>query len=488
MKKILGLLGLLLCSAFPTFPASAAGLPSNHYPELGGGFNGYLGDIDNALILTSGIKWARAYINIQRNFLTFTGCPGSSCTVGVLSDNINGAQSDPNDDAASFSSDEDVLAVYAVDGLVAAKSVGCQPPPANGTCPPFKIILSLKLDFKYDGAGIPAPNSRYETAIFKAVTQFLTNNNLGSQIDILVLGNEPMYETPLGTTPAESIAAALKYGTFLNRFIDKVWALKTVHPPAPGVWNYDIYTGSLDKPYYYVGPSAKPEWKQTFGPLIQNIIWITARNPKVTGIDLHEHVMSVDAAAGDVDYVNGQIFRAGAIKKIISTEFSLVPLWDSVLNGPAAGTTPTLCNQVNQMIASAAAGTPVTFDDFQSYLAAQSWYPAAQNGNGWFAQFYCMFQRRPNVYAVTYGLEKAPQYPYTLDLLATVRPAQTQCVTGDQSWVMVSAYDGTLMGLDRNRASPTFGRFNANPLVFPDFANVLNSPAKTCAGLSSPRP
>jgi hypothetical protein len=484
MKRIVVLAALLLGVAFTALPASASGPPPVTLPQLGGGFNGYLGDINNSLILKSGVKWARAYIDVQRNFLTFSGCPGPQCSVGVLASNIVDTEVYAKTDPDTVSPVDDVLAVYAVKKLVAAKSVGCQPP-VDGSCPPFNLILSLKLDFDYKNAGIPEPNSQYEKAIFDAVTLFLTYNDLGSQIDILVLGNEPMFETPLGNTPQASALAAAKYATFLTRFIAMLHGLQSNHSPYIDLWDFKIFTGSLDRPYSYVSSSASNRSRNTFGPIIQSIIDITAKNPNVAGIDLHEHVASIKDAANDVDYVNAQFALAGANRQIISTEFSMVLLWDSVLN---AGPGVTLCNQVNQMIKSAAAGTPVTFAEFQSYLSAKSWYPKTQNGLGWFAQFYCMFHRRPNVATVIYGLERTPRYPYTLDLLQTDSSNPPVCRKGQHSWVMMPAFDGATMGTDRNGASAGFGYLNANPLVFPEFAKVLNDPAKTCADLFPPPP
>ncbi|MFO1059708.1 MAG: hypothetical protein U1E53_22410 [Dongiaceae bacterium] len=177
----------------------------------------------------------------------------------------------------------------------------------------------------------------------------------------------------------------------------------------------------------------------------------------------------------------------GARREVISTEFSRVQLWDKNLNAPSQlpGPPANLCDQVNRMIEAAAAGTPVSFSRFQGFLRGQtSWYPKTQNGLGWFAQFYCMFHRRPNVSVVTYGLERSPQYPYELDLLETDPPGSTHCKAGVHSWVMISAYDGATMGTNTSRGSASFGSFNANPLVFPEFEKVVGNPAKVCADLT----
>lgn len=515
MRKTLVVVFFLLCAAVSleaqTTPVAQASSPikPKFLPELGGGFNGALADINNALIVKSGVKWVRAYVNIQRNALTFAYCPpGSPCPpdtnpdpTGVLHDNVE----DQTVMDQGLSPPIDALSINAILKLIATKSVTCQPisvtptMPANPQpneaigahshprCQQIKIILTLKTDFKYNGMTIPATKDNF---VVDSIKELLMLNNLGSYIDILVLGNEPMFETP-GVGPFDpnnpptnnprcpttsNNDCAESYANFLTNLIDTVDSLKQTNS-----WNQmQIFTGALDRP----GTSVA-EGPCDYCDIVNRILTITASNDKVAGIDLHEHVLSLQNAAVDLDYVNSQIEQLNpkhVTKSIISTEFSLVLLWQSALNvlNPAHPQLLSLCKQLNSMITKAAAGIAVGETTFKDYLDKQPWYPEPQNGYGWFAQFYCVFHKRPNVAAVTYGLEEAPQYPYNGDLLATDPNSDGNCYAGDLPWVMVPAYDGTIFGTDMTPGSPSFGYFKRNPIVYPDFDAVIRDPERVC--------
>jgi len=264
-----------------------------HSAELGGNYNQYLYDIDNSLIAKSGITWVRGFINIPRNFLVVDS---SGRVTGVLDSNIS---QEPDSD----SDDTDILAISAVSKLIDAKSVM-----VGGH--PVKVILSLKLDFKYMKMGVPEAGSPAMDYLISAVEKCLVKNNLGASIDILVVGNEPMWETPDGD--------ADKYEAFLNLLIDKLDGLRA----ANAGWKYEIFTGALNR---------ASELKNN--AILRKIVKITEENSKVAGVDLHLHVGAISAAEDDVSFAR-QTF--GKDKKIISTEFSLVHLWDNHRNDALA--------------------------------------------------------------------------------------------------------------------------------------------------------
>lgn len=408
MKRVL--LGIVLL----------VGSMSARAQELGANYNQNFRDVYNPLIVSSGARWVRAFVNIPRNYLEIDK---SGAVTGVLASNIT-------EPADAVSNDSEVLAAAAVSKLIETTSVR-----VSGQ--PVKIILSLKVDFKFLKGGVPDANSQEMVYLFSAIEQFLTAHNHGAYIDILVVGNEPMFEVP--------VSDADKYGTYLNLLIDKVAALRA----ANAGWKYEIFTGALNRAHE-LGSAPTPN------PILQQIVNITKANSKVSGIDLHLHVDDPSVAEADVNFIRNS---QGISKKIISTEFSLVGLWDAHKNDPLGAwgkqngypEDMRMFEWLNSLIQRAAAGNPINKDQFMSFFNAQPWYP-----KNWFATLFNMF-RKYGLYAATYGLEASPKIPYTLDLLNE----------NSTIWVLNFVYNGTLLGTGPD------GYYNANPLVYPEFRGSM---------------
>lgn len=413
--------------------------------ELGANYNEALADVYNALIVKSGVTWVRAYVNVPRNFLTHCGIlpifPATCPITGVLDGNIF-------QEPAHVSSDADVLAVAAVDKLINTKTVL-----VNGQ--PIKIILSLKHDFTYPYADEPPfgriPDTDAERGfLIEAITKLLTTNGRGQHIDILVVGNEPMFEIQ----PNNLQTTADNYVKYLNELITALDALKQQKE-----WTFEIYVGALNHASV-LGPAPPAPGANT---IRQAVLDVLQSNPKrVAGIDLHEHVMSPSDALLDILAVKPYL-QPG--QRIISTEFSLVLLWFAHQKDPLGpwgerhgypvdrntGKQATFNDWINDLIRAAAAGSPVSAKLFMSYFEAQRWYP-----RHWFRTMLRIFEDQ-GLYVVTYGLEESPRYPPTANALpATALP-----------WVLNGVYNGTLLGTSRE------GYYNTNPLVFPDFESAV---------------
>ena len=397
--------------------------------ELGGGYNEQLADVYNALIVKSKIKWVRAYVNIPRNYLTYQYPPFTALPNpigGVMEGNL---YQQPD----HVSSDADVLAIAAVDRLIYAKTVKVH-------CDPIKVILSLKHDFtypyndKFPFGRVPTTPEEQEY-VFEAIKTLLETNDRGQYIDILVVGNEPMFEIQPNTE--ESTASA--YFNYLNFLVPKLDDLKNTKG-----WNFDLFVGALNRPSNLNTPP------NTILPAVLNFL---QANPKrIAGIDLHEHVMEPTDVRLDIQLVK-QYLQPG--QKIIATEFSLIELWNAhqndllgawgILHGYPADWK--LYQFINCFIDRAAVGRPMSRKHFMSYFNAQSWYP-----KHWFRTMYKIFQEE-GVYAVTYGLEESPRYPWALNKL-----------NGESTpWVLNAVYNGTLFGIAKD------GYYHTNPLVYPDF-------------------
>ena len=473
--------------------------------ELGGGFNGQLGDISNSLIAKSGVRIVRVFVDITRNYVTYTArsepdCSTAWCVTDVMWSNICSQPKGtemicPTEQVTNPESGQgisNVLPIYAVSKLAAIKSLGCQTvtegvaPVGRPTfCQDVKIILSLKTDFNYGPASEILNDTTFgsQQIVIDAIAALLLNGDLGNVVDYLVLGNEPMFEVPAGQADA--------YKEFLVRLATKVNTLRTSNS-----WTFRMFSGSLDRPGYACCPGNPycTSWEPTPGCIneansetairvIEATQQVNRAGPPfvIQGIDLHEHVNSISDVDRDVAWVKDRFAVnpvPGFSPAFISTEFSLILNWQKQLNSG----TPSLCTTINTLVRNVAQGTPISGRDFSRYLRRNP----GVSSPGWFKQFYCSLNRN-GFEAATYGLVRENQFPYQLDLLndgVCPAPYNNAGHITTTPWVMVSAYNGALLGTNRDGSAayptrevpfqvPSFGYYNENPLVFPDFAQIV---------------
>jgi hypothetical protein len=373
-----------------------------HSQELGANYNENIDQINNDMILDSGVRWVRGFVHIPRHFLNVTS---SGTVTGV-----------------NFSA---IRSFDAIDQFIGVKEleVGGEP---------IKTILSFKLDFKFRNMGVPEEGSAAMYYFMTAIETFLKEKDLGSKIDILVVGNEPMWETEQSDVD--------KLEVLTNKLIDLVYNMREEHAG----WDYKIYTGALNR---------VNELRNNV--ILQRIIKITKENDKVDGIDLHPHVRSLNVIRQDLLYVRTQ---AAITKDIICTEVSVVRLWDDhmkdelgnwgVQNGYPA--TMKMYEWINELLRLSIQGTPVSHEHFMSYFNAQSWYPKT-----WLLDAYDMLVQN-NVKVATYGFQRE------------LRDPPVYLSENSAMWVLNFVYNGALFGLGEG------GLWKTNPLVYPQFKEIID--------------
>ncbi len=419
--------------------------PAPYAVQIGAGFNESIANVNNPLIAQSGVRWARAYVNLARNYWVFgpatTNVPPRYPIIGF---NTNNLIQDPSD----VSSDADVLAIAALDQLINTKTVA----PAGQ---PMKVILSLKHDFSFP---YPAGTTNFPFNQFpdlgtpdgaaavnhmvSAIFNILTTNDRGEGIDIVVTGNEPMFEIQPNSDPV----TAANYAKYLDYLVGQLAALR-----ASNNWTYQIFVGALNSPL------APPPAANLIAPAI---LGVASTNTNVAGIDLHEHVASTGEVTADINYVKSQMSGRTTPWNIISTEFSIIRCLETNMTTPMVGTGGNLAQYINATISNAAAGTPVTPAAFLATFQQQPWYPA-----DWFNQMMSAFQSE-RVYAVTYGLDAPPRYPWTNNYVRTN-------ANNIQPWVLLPVYNATLFGRVTN--GPGAGFPVTNPLSAPGFQSAVQA-------------
>lgn len=429
----------------PTPSFVPAPVPTPFVVQVGAGFNEQIANVNNTLIAQSGVRWVRAYVNLARNYWVFgpatTNVPPRYPIIGFNTNNLI-------QDASDVSSDADVLAIAALDQLINTKTVA----PAGQ---PMKVILSLKHDFSYP---YPAGTTNFPfnqfpdlstpdgaTAVghmVSAIFNILTTNDRGAGVDIVVTGNEPMFEIQPNSNPI----TASNYAKYLNHLVGQLAALR-----ASNNWPYQIYVGALNSPL------APPPAANLIAPAI---LGVASTNTNVAGIDLHEHVASPSEVTADINYVKSQMTNRTTPWNIISTEFSIIRCLETNMTTPMVGTGGNLAQYINATISNAAAGTPVTPAAFLATFQQQPWYPA-----NWFNQMMSAFQSE-RVYAVTYGFDEPPRYPWTNNYVRTN-------VNNIQPWVLLPVYNATLFGRVTN--GPGAGVPVTNPLSAPGFQAAIQN-------------
>lgn len=368
--------------------------------DLGANFNENIDKVTPTIVSKTNVKWVRGFVNIPALCLNMTS---AGVVTGVNQTAIQN--------------------LTRLDNMASAKTV-------NAGGQPVKMIFSLKLDFLNTNMGVPAVGTPAMTYLMTAIEKVLTRKNFGANIDILAVGNEPMWETPT--------ADADKYEAFLNLLIDKVDSMRTANN-----WDYEIYAGALNKAN-----------SNTTHAILQKVLKIAKQNPKIVGLDMHEHVTTLTEAENDIKYIRTtQQFS----KKLMCTEFSLVWLWGAHASdalgswGTANGysSTSKMYEWLNQLIQKSNSGTPVSADHFLSYFNSTSWYP-----KNWFYNFYKIFKKY-DFSQVTYGIQNLP--------------VNTVLTSSSVLWTLNFACNGTYLGLDSDKLG------NRNPLVYPAFKTITDS-------------
>ncbi len=416
--------------------------------ELGGNYNQYLCDIYNGLVTKSGAKWVRVFVNIPRNFLAYDDVLNPNQVTGVQ----NLTQSS---DAVGGASEQ--LGIQTATKLRQLQHTGARRPAP-------KVILNLKLDMKYlpDPSApiplsqIPAPGSPEFSYWVDAIEQFLTapGPNVGSAVDVLVLGNEPMFEVP------DDPVSVVAYQAFLEALIPEVEAMKNA---AAGI-DFQVFVGALDK------PSASPT-----NAILLAVIDVVKNNGLVDGLDLHLHEDEVTDVQADLDFIRSTM---GVSKLLTVTEFSLVGLWNANANQPLGDwgaqhgypASMTMAAWLDSLMADASSGDPRPASELESFFEEQPWYP-----KDWFDTFMTEFEAH-DVMAATYGLSAAPNVP---DLGPQCAPSGLIPLTptgemqlGAYIWVLDFVYNGALLGQADD------GFYTRNPLVADAFARWTGTTAR----------
>ena len=381
--------------------------------ELGANYNENIGQpiTEIRMLRNAGISWVRGFINVHSEFLEVE----DNVIVGV---------------------DENAIRTSSLSRqfMAAKASLG------DGV----KFMLSLKIPFGEDEGLVPEVGSEACEHIFTAVRMLLGSFDMGRNISLLVMGNEPMWEN---WTAGLQDDDADDYKAFLNEFADRLAQWKSEEG-----WTFEVFAGSLNR------------ISEVQRPTIQAVMDVVNENPNVDGLDLHLHCRNINQAEDDLRLARK---KYGVTKKLICTEFSMVRnlegeggtdhRTENLGNwGTSHGYSATmkLWEYLDMAVKNASAGNPVSYEEFQSLFESFSWYP-----RNWFTTFYDAF-RKYDTYAITGRFSVVPNsdiYNFSPSYAADTR-----------LWELGAVYIPKLLGFKED------GSYVPNPLVYPDFIAAKN--------------
>ena len=411
-------LQILLFSAFMMFALSGCGDKADNgdknpnptpppisepvYPRLGANFNERISEpLDLAeLLLESEVEWVRAFVNIP--------------VLGLKKDSQGKISGIKSKEISSYSG--------SLDFVNAKKKLGDK----------VKFIMSLKIPFETYSHLVPEAGTQEMEYLLEACKLFLQTHDLGKNIDILVMGNEPEWENG---------GDADDYEEFLNIFANQLANWKSEYG-----WTFDVYAGSLNRVSELANSTTIPA-----------VVAAVNSNPNIAGLDLHIHALRPEQCGEDLEDIRK---KYGVTKKLICTEFSMVRALDKYMDqnlgawGPEYGYDSGMKTYewLNHIAELAESGNPITEEEFLSFFESRTEYPW-----GWYRDFYEQFGKY-DVYCITgrfAALIGGVPYPYT----ASAR-----------MWDMGAIYSSKLLGVDPNTGKP-----NPNPLIYPDFMAVKES-------------
>lgn len=396
-EKVLSFLILLLVS----FGLNAQEIGANYNENI----DYPITEID--MLRHANITWVRGFVNISNHFLVNTG--------GV----ITGVK-------------EDVIKnhIPTLKFLQAKKALGDQ----------VKFILSLKITFGDYTDVVPKEGTQEREYVFQAAKLLLDTYGMGENIDILVMGNEPMYENIITPFTSSTNEDAGDYENFLNEFADRLAQWKKDEG-----WTFEVFGGSLNRVS-----------ELTDRKTIKAVVNVVNSNPNVDGIDLHIHAQYVQQAENDLKRIREE-FKV--TKKIISTEFSMVRAlnphvadqlgsWGTRNGYPS---TMKIYEYLNMAAEKASAGNPVSPNEFADLFNSFTWYP-----KNWYATFYEKFKKY-DTYAITGRFSAVPGGSRAVYTATT------------EMWELGSIYMSRYLGIDEN------GHHNPSLLLYPDFLAAQNS-------------
>lgn len=205
------------------------------------------------------------------------------------------------------------------------------------------------------------------------------------KVDILVIGNEPYFETREQDRDLD-----------LNAFYEAMAARIIAYRKAN--------CGGACKTKLYMGALNRLDLKKNITPSTERWLAYVKATPEIEGVNIHPHVPKIELSKAFLDYI---LPRMRPEQKFIVTEFSLVGWWQQNLEKPVA---PAFADKYqaprtaqNWQIIKAALETPFPKAQWDDFLRMSPWF---ENRKHYLANQMKMFRDTGRLAVATYGFKQ----------------------------------------------------------------------------------
>ncbi|KAI0478422.1 hypothetical protein GGR56DRAFT_672458 [Xylariaceae sp. FL0804] len=329
-----------------------------------------------------------------------SAAPGPTAALGALGGNYNG-----NLDWLSFAELDQVQARW-VRGFVSVHNFNARAPEKGphisallrAADAGYHVILSLQWDYRDSSAGFPQAGSPAHNEELRRLNILL--RLFMGRVDVIVIGNEPDYETPGGPVGNGGQGPDERFSVFYEEMAAAVIDFRRRSSSSAGAeaeqqWRKHtaLYMGAfvnLDQPAYHTRAASR-------------MLAFIAATPELAGPDLHAHMPTLERHRAMLDWV---LPRLRPDQSFLVTEFSLVSRWKGHMRDVVAapyrarhGLAPDA--RVWQVLDGAIA-TPVPAPQWRAFLRGEPWY--ARNATTFLADALRLYRGTGRLHVATYAL------------------------------------------------------------------------------------
>ena len=286
----------------------------------------------------------------------------------------------------------------------------------------YKTIFTLKWpqsDRDFPKAG--SAEFEHELARLDAVLPLVMG-----KVDILVIGNEPYFET-------REQDRDLDLNAFYEAMADRIITYRKAS------------CGADCRTRLYMGALNRLDLKKNVTPSTERWLAFVKATPEIDGVNIHPHVPKIELSKAFLDYI---LPRMRPEQKFIVTEFSLVGWWQQNLQKPVA---PAFADKYgaprtaqNWQIIKAALETPFPKEQWDDFLRMSPWF---ENRKHYLANQMKMFRDTGRLAVATYGFKQGSSMsnnfgpkktPWLLNSIyagRTIRPNADGTAAFNYAWI-----------------------------------------------------
>lgn len=193
---------------------------------------------------------------------------------------------------------------------IAASTFAAQFIAAKKAVPSARMVFTIKTVFENIPTEVPAKGSAGASYVIDCVKEVLLHDGLGASVDVLVLGNEPMWEN------GDAAGNDSNYCDLVTALASAVSGWKAQYG-----WTFKVFTGALNR--------ISLQYRND--GLIPALVSTASACEYIDGLDIHLHAATVSEFEESLGIIRNTY---GFKKELMCSEVSVVWKFDDILNNP----------------------------------------------------------------------------------------------------------------------------------------------------------